>query len=113
MTIGEIITLTGATALTKDVPLEREIKAGYACDLLSLVMARGVPGMAWITVQTHMNVVAVATLHEMSCVIIPERGKIPADVAEKAEEEDVAVLSVPLTAYEICGLLYAKGVPAK
>ena len=37
-----------------------EITDGYICDLLSWVMARGTEGMAWITVQTHLNVLAVA-----------------------------------------------------
>ncbi len=112
MTIGELMKLTGAAALTKEIPSDREITCGYTCDLLSWVMAHGRPGMAWITVQTHMNVIAVATLHEMSCVVIPEGGKIPPEVAEKAEEEGIAVLSAPGTAYEIAGAMYAGGVKA-
>ncbi len=112
MTIGELMEKTGAVALTKDAPLEREVASGYTCDLLSWVMAHGKPGMAWITVQTHMNVIAVATLHEMSCVMIPENGKIPQDVCEKAEEEGIVVLSAPGTAYEISGMMCAGGVGA-
>lgn len=112
MTIGELMEKTGALALTKDVPTNRMIEFGYTCDLLSWVMAHGRPGMAWITVQTHMNVIAIATLHEMSCVVIPENGRIAPDVAEKAEEEGIAVLSAPLSAYEISGVLYACGVKA-
>jgi hypothetical protein len=75
-------------------------------------MAHGTPGMAWITVQTHMNVIAVATLHEMSCIVIPENGRIAPDVAQKAEEEGIAVLSAPMTAYEISGAMYEGGVKA-
>ena len=112
MTIAELIQKTGATALTKDIPMDREVESGYTCDLLSWVMAHGTPGMAWITVQTHMNVIAVATLHEMSCVVIPENGKVAPDVCEKAEQEGIAVLSAPMSAYEISGVLYASGVKA-
>ncbi|MEL7608576.1 MAG: AraC family transcriptional regulator [Bacillota bacterium] len=89
-----------------------EVKCALACDLLSLVMAKGRPGCAWVTVQTHLNVIAVASLHEMSCVIFP--GGIDADEAtlQKAYEEGLAVIKSPLSTYEICGILYAKGVPA-
>ena len=112
MTIAELMEKAGAAALTKDVALTREIGSGYCCDLLSWVMAHGKPGMAWITVQTHMNVIAVATLHEMSCVVIPENGRIAPDVQAKAEEEGIAVLSSPLTAFELSGVLYESGVRA-
>lgn len=69
--------------------------------------------MAWITVQTHMNVIAVATLHEMSCVIVPEGIRVEEPVTAKAAEEGVAVLSSPLTAYEISGRMHARGVGAR
>ena len=45
---------------------------GWKAKGLKLNMARGKPGMAWVTVQTHLNVVAVASLHEMACIILPE-----------------------------------------
>lgn len=46
-------------------------------------MAHGREHMAWVTVQTHMNVIAVATLHEMSCVIIPEGIRVEDAVARQ------------------------------
>ncbi|MGI6239189.1 MAG: AraC family transcriptional regulator [Christensenellales bacterium] len=113
MTIGEIIRATDATALTNPTDESRAIACGYSCDLLSWVMAHGKPGMAWITVQTHMNVVAVATLHDMHLVIVPEGGAVPPDVVKKAEEEDIAMISSPMTAFEISGILYAAGVSAR
>ncbi len=72
MTVQELIALTGAKDMTPDAPKDREVTCGYTCDLLSWVMAHGKAGMAWITVQTHMNVIAVASLMEMAAVIIPE-----------------------------------------
>ena len=113
MNIKELIELTGAELVTKNVDLEGAIESGYSCDLLSWVMAHGKPGMAWITVQTHMNVVAVATLHDMACVIIPEGAAIPAEVSAKAEEEGIAMLSSAKSAYELCGLMYGAGLMGK
>ena len=113
MNVRELMPHIEARALTGETGLDNPVSAGYACDLLSWVMAHGREHMAWVTVQTHMNVIAVATLHEMSCVIIPEGIHVEDAVAAKAAEEGVAMLSSPLTAYEISGRMHARGVGAR
>ena len=62
MKVSELTALVEAQNMTPGVEEDREISCGYTCDLLSWVMAHGCEGMAWVTVQTHMNVVAVAAL---------------------------------------------------
>ena len=110
MTIGELADKLGAKVLTQEVDLSREVLCGYACDLLSWVMARGKEGMAWATVQAHMNAVAVAVLADMSCVIAAEGVQVAADVIEKAEEEGVALITTDLSAYHIAGRMHEKGI---
>lgn len=110
MTLKEMMDAAGMKLLTPQSDLSRTISTGYGCDLLSWVLAHGQSGMAWITVQTHLNVVAVATLMDMACVILPE-GIVPEqEMLAKAEEEGIAVFSSDLTSFSICGILYAKGV---
>ena len=113
MRVSELQTLIGAENLTPEITEDKEITCGYTCDLLSWVMAHGAAGMAWVTVQTHMNVIAVASLMEMAAVIIPEGIEMEAPSLEKAKEEGISVLESPLTAYEICARLAAKGLPGK
>ena len=60
MTIQELAALIEGEVQTKTVDTGREVTCGYTCDLLSWVMAKGREGMAWATVQAHMNAVAVA-----------------------------------------------------
>jgi hypothetical protein len=110
MDIEKLMTVTGAKLLTTQTDTSRAVECGYCCDLLSWVMAHGKSGMAWITVQTHMNVVAVATLMDMAAVIVPEGIAVADEVVSKAAEEGVALLSSEKTAYELCGLLYGAGV---
>lgn len=109
MTVNQLTTLLNAHILNQG-DLNREITGGVVCDLLSWVMANGAQGMAWITVQTHLNVLAVAALHDLSCIILPEGIKMEGAPLEKAKEESINVLSSPLSAYEICGLMYANGI---
>jgi hypothetical protein len=113
MTVNELVKLIDAKNMVEGADGEREVSCGYTCDLLSWVMAHGAAGMAWVTVQTHMNVIAVASLMEMAAVIIPEDIEMEGPSLEKAAEEGIAVLQTPLTAYEICARLAAAGLPGK
>ncbi|MDR1600768.1 MAG: AraC family transcriptional regulator [Oscillospiraceae bacterium] len=112
VTLRELKESLGLTLLTESADMSRAVEAGYCCDLLSWVLARGVSGMAWITVQTHMNAVAVATLLDMSCLILPEDIQPEPDTLARAAEEGVAVFVSRDNAYALCGKMRAMGVPA-
>ena len=94
------------------LPEDAEVTCGYACDLLSWVMSHGDSGMAWTTVQTNMNVVAVAVLADMACIVLPEDIEMEKEVLDKAVGEGIVVLTSPLTSYEISGRMYGQGIPA-
>lgn len=113
MKVKALLPLIEAENLTPSADLEKEIKCGYTCDLLSWVMKNGDEGMAWVTVQTHMNVIAVAVLAEMACVILPESIDMEKEILQKAEAEGLCVLKSPLSGYEICGRMHAAGIPDK
>lgn len=111
MTVQELIALTGAENMTPEADTSKAVSCGYTCDLLSWVMAHGQAGMAWITVQTHMNVIAVASLMEMAAVILPEGVEMEGPSLEKAREEGVVVLQSAKTAYELCAMMAGAGLP--
>lgn len=81
---------------------DREVTGIYVCDLLSRVMSECEAGNAWITIQTHLNVVAVAELNDAACIIVPEDIAVNATTVEKAMEKKVNILKSPMTAYELC-----------
>ena len=110
MLVSDLIPLIHAKNLTPALSTEREITSGYTCDLLSWVMSHGDAGMAWVTVQTHMNVVAVAVLSEMACIILPENIDMEEESLAKAIDEEMVVLSSPMSAFAICGLIAENGI---
>ena len=110
MTVAKVMEALGLKLLTKDVCLEGEVTGGCVCGLLSVVMAEGEAGMAWITVQTHLNVIAVASLHEFSCVIVSGDAAVEAETLEKAQAEGIPVLVSPETNYSLAGKLYQLGI---
>ncbi len=90
------------TRVNEGKALDREITDIYVCDLLSWVMSHANKGDAWITVQTHLNTIAVAVLLEIPCIIVPEGIKVEEATIKKAIEEDITILGSKMSAYEIC-----------
>lgn len=113
MTVASLTRLLEAKNLTPSCTMDRQITCGGVCDLLSWMLAHGRKGMAWITVQTHLNVIAVAVLKDMTAVILPEGLTMDETMLKKAEEEGILVLSTPLTAYEACAKMASAGIPGK
>ena len=110
MTVRELMETVSASNLVEGANVEAEITCGYCCDLLSWVLARGKQGMAWMTVQNHANVIAVAVLMDMACVILTEDVMLEEASLQKAQEEGLAVLAVPMTAFELSGIMAKAGV---
>ena len=104
MTVRELCEKTGLTPMVLPDP-DREVSGGYAGDLLSWVMGNAFGGCAWVTIMTNRNIIAVATLIEMACIILAEGCELDAEVLALAEAQGVNVLNSPLGAFEICAAL--------
>ncbi len=109
LTVAQLMELIDGTLLTQ-AGTDKEISSGCVCDLLSWVMAHARPGGVWVTVQTHLNVVAVAELSDLACVVLPCGMEMEQAALEKAGETGLAVLSSPMSAFDIAGILYAQNV---
>ncbi len=94
----------GVKTITREGSV-RVVTGGFVGDVLSHVMSGARPGNAWVTVQTHENVVAVATVADVSCVIVCQRD-IPAETVQRAESEGVILLWSDRTAFEVSGRVY-------
>jgi hypothetical protein len=96
--------------LTPTLPLDADIVAGYASDLLSDVLAGAPAGGVLITVQVHLNVVAVAVHAELAAVFFAAGRRPETAVIERATQEGVALLASDATAFDLVGRLYALGL---
>lgn len=89
---------------------EAEPTSGYVSDLLSCVMASSKNQGIWVTLQAHMNIVAIAALLELSAVIITENAQPDPATITKANEEGVTLLSTPLSSFAVVGRLWEMGL---
>lgn len=72
---------------------DREIHGAYVGDLLSWVMGRAQEDNAWITIMSNINVIAVASLSDVACVILAEGVTLEDDIRATAEQKDINVLT--------------------
>lgn len=86
-----------------DVPLTNIIESVYIGDLLSFVMANGKEGALWLTVQKHINVIAVAELNDFAGIIFVQNSYPDEDTIAKANE-----LEIPLFISEKDAFLVSK-----
>ncbi len=101
MTVKELAERLSLKALAQ--PDEaRKVLGCYAGDLLSWVMGRAQCDDAWVTIMTNVNIVAVAMLADVSCVIIAENAEIEKDVIEKASEKGINLYTSDKTVYQLC-----------
>ena len=111
MNLQQIIDRLNLTVLTEPRDFaSRTPTGGYSSDLLSCVMAGARKGNLWITLQAHLNIVAVAALNEIAAVIITENARPDAASIAKANQQGVILLSTSHPTYEISGKLWELGI---
>jgi len=88
----------------------REIQGAYVSDLLSDVMANSREGDLWVTLQKHVNIVAVAQLNGLAGIVLVNGRKPDPDTVARAEELGIPIVSSPLQAFDIAGTLYTLGI---
>ncbi|MEW6262804.1 MAG: serine kinase [Thermodesulfobacteriota bacterium] len=107
MTLSDLARKLELKVLAGARGLDREVTGGYTGDLISDVMANSQKGQVWITLQGHINVVAVGTLRELAGVVLINNRTPAQDALTKAEEEGWPMLQSDLPAFELSGRLYA------
>ncbi len=97
------------TNLIKELNLDVETQVNnditfdnvYIGDLLSVVMSNAKENRIWITIQTHLNIVAVAGLIDISAILVVENMDVDEDTVEKANELGIPILTTDKSAYEV------------
>jgi len=108
MNVTQLLPIVRAETLCDSVTTE--IKGCYISDLLSDVLAHAAPGVLWVTIQTHRNVISVAAMKEVAAVLFTCGRKPDASIVAEADREGITLLSSPLSTYEATGRLWEAGI---
>lgn len=106
MKLKEIIEKLDLEIICGNDQFENEVLGGYCSDLLSDVMGNSQEGQIWITIQVHKNIIAVASLKELSAIVIVKGLKPAEDTIEAAKTQNIVLLSTDMSSFELAGKLY-------
>lgn len=106
MKVREIVEKLNLEVCGGEEGLDREITGGYTSDLLSDVMGNSNEGQVWITLQTHKNIMAIASLKELAAVLLVKGYKPEDDTKAQADSEGIPILSSKDETFELSGKLY-------
>lgn len=106
MTVKEMAAACGWTLLAGGEGENNQVDGCYIGDLLSWVMARAQSGNVWITVMGNVNAIAVATLTDVSCIVLTENATLDEDAAKKAELQEIPVYSCEANSYQTAVKVY-------
>ncbi|MDF1616337.1 DRTGG domain-containing protein [Petrocella sp. FN5] len=110
MTINDVQKILNATVVTQSTYENNSVQSGFVGDLLSVVMGKAKEQCAWITIQGHINIIAVGTLINVACIIVTEDFKVDEDAISKANEEGIVIMTTHLSSYESAALLSKNGL---
>ena len=100
MTVKELIDRQIFRVVNLGEELDREVTKVFCCDLLSIAMGKAPADGAWVTVMGNVNTIAVATLADVSCVIMAEEVSLDEVVRARAKEQGVTVLATEEPVFE-------------
>ncbi len=106
MNVEQLLKELDLTVVSGEQGLKNEVTGGYTSDLLSDVMGHAKEGQVWITLQTHKNVMAIASLKDLAAIILVKGLNPEEDMAEQSNDEAIPVLKTTKEAFEISGELY-------
>lgn len=110
MKLQEIIDNLSLNIETPSADLAKEVKGAYVSDMMSDVIGNAKDGFLWITIQVHLNIIAVASLKNLSGIVLVN-GRMPAeDTLKKAVEENIPLMTTQLSAFDLVGRLYSLGL---
>lgn len=110
MTVADLVPLIDGSLAVPPLDRRLDVRGGYASDLLSDVMANAQDGDVWVTMQKHVNTVAVAQLKNLAGIVIVNGRQPEADMVARAVQHGVAVITTPLAAFDVAGRLYVAGL---
>jgi len=114
VTVAEAaVRIEGTLVAAAAEAVTRPVTGGYASDLLSDVMANSREGDIWVTMQRHVNIIAVAQLNGLSGIVIVNGRQPEPETLKRAAEEHIPLISTPLQAFDVAGILRGLGIQGR
>ncbi|MBN1424389.1 serine kinase [Candidatus Fermentibacteria bacterium] len=110
MRVRDLVTELGLEVIHEGDHMDDPVEGGYVGDLLSDVIASGRRNDVWLTIQSHENIIAVASLKDLAAIVLAKSTTPHDETILHAQREGVTLLRSNLTSYQLVARLAALGV---
>ncbi|MBS7307485.1 MAG: hypothetical protein KIG43_05420 [Eubacteriales bacterium] len=111
MKISDVVEVLGCSVICGEQFLDLEVDNAFGSDMMSDVLAYVKPTTLVLTGMVNSHVIRTAEMLEIRCILFVRGKVVTEDLIEHAKQNDLVLLSTPMTLYEACGKLYSKGMP--
>jgi predicted transcriptional regulator len=112
MDVKNLIEQVNGKLLNESADLLREVRGGFAADLMSDVLASVQPEAILITGLCNPQVIRTALMADVSAILLVRGKKPQAETLALAQQERIPLISTPLGMYQVCGQLFGNGLPS-
>ena len=106
MKLSEIKSKLKLTPLYENFEKEIDVKKVYTSDLLSDILANSPEEALFVTIQAHINTLAIAKEKKALGIVICNNCHVPKDFLDVAQRENISVFLTDKNQFEVSGLLY-------
>ena len=106
MKLSKIISELALTVFNESVDQNHDVNWGYTSDLLSDVMGHAREGEIWITLQSHTNVAAIASLKDLAAIVLVKGTQPDESMLQKGSEAGIPLLGTRDSSFIVSGKIY-------
>ena len=107
MTVKDVAQELGAEIICEGNNVSRHVNGCYIGDLLSCVMSKSIQDNIWITIMSNLNILAVASLADVACVLLGEGVNPDEELVNTAKQKGINILTSEKTSFELAKLIGA------
>ena len=110
MKLREVAELLNAEVVCGHTKLDREVQAVFASDLMSDVLRFNMEKTILITGLSTVQTLRTAEMSNIECIIFARDKKVTDEMITLAAENNISLITTPLTLFEVSGRLYSNGI---
>lgn len=110
MKLSKLLNSNSYRLVTSLITRDNEFQGVYTTDLLSAAIKSAKPNNILVTIISNPNTIALAMMIDLPVIIIAESRPIDQKMIDKANEENIAIVSTTFLTHETIIDLYDRGL---
>ncbi len=110
MKLSKVVELLDAIVVCGEAHLERDVRFGFASDLMSDVLTLNTDNMLLVTGMSNMQTIRTAEMADIEQILVVRNKSITTEMKEVAKENDIVLLSCSRSMFRAVSTLSQAGL---